>query len=67
MSGVLAKKFARRYSDAGVCVSSVRYSRSSAGVLRHVKYVYDSVKPSFARYFMRLGRVNASLRKIVPG
>ena len=39
MSGVLAKKFGRKYSAARERVSSVMYSVSSAFVLRHVKYV----------------------------
>jgi hypothetical protein len=39
MSGVLAKKLPRKYSAMSVCVSSVRYSRSSHDVLRQVKYV----------------------------
>ena len=32
-----------------------------------MKYVYDIVKPSFASAFMRLGRVNASAKKITSG
>jgi hypothetical protein len=32
-----------------------------------VKYVYDCVKPSFARCSITRGRVNASARKITSG
>jgi hypothetical protein len=67
MSGVLAKKFGRMYSCSSVRVSSVRYSLSSAALLRHVKYVYDWENPPFARYRITFGRVNASERKIVSG
>ncbi len=37
------------YSRTSVCVSSVKYSVSSAFVVRHVKYVYDWENPDFAR------------------
>ena len=39
MSGVLAKKFGRKYCGSSERVSSVRYEVSSAFVLRQVKYV----------------------------
>src|ERR1700731_1986688 len=67
MSGVLVKKFARKYSLAGYAVSSVRYSINSDFVLRQVKYVYDWVNPDFAKARIILGRVNASDRKIASG
>src|SRR4051812_33668091 len=67
MSGVLGHTFGRKYSREGSCVSSVKYSVSSARVLRHVKYVYDCVKPSFASLCITRGRVNASARKISSG
>src|SRR5437764_211781 len=67
MSGVLVKKFGRKYSLAAPCVSSVRYSVSSAFVLRQVKYVYDCVKPALARARIIFGRVKASDRKIASG
>jgi hypothetical protein len=37
MSGVLANRFARRYSRASVAVSSAKYSISSSLEFRHVK------------------------------
>src|SRR5262245_59294772 len=67
MSGVFAKRLGRRYSRDSVAVSSVKYSVISALVFRHVKYVYDWVKPTFARYRIGFGRVNASARKITSG
>src|SRR5207248_1604068 len=45
----------------------VKYSVSSCFALRHVKYVYDCVKPSLASQYMTFGRVNASARKIRSG
>jgi hypothetical protein len=48
-------------------VSSSKYSVISSRVVRHVKYVYDWVKPSFARRCITRGRVNASERKITFG
>src|SRR5262249_36007889 len=67
ISGVFAKKFPRKYSAVGGCVSSSRYWRSSHGLFFHVKYVYDAVKPSLASAFIRLGRVNDSEKKITSG
>ena len=67
MSGVFTKRLPRKYSVTGGVVSSVRYSRSSDALFFQVKYVYDIVKPSFARLFMRFGRVNASEKKITSG
>ena len=45
----------------------MKYSVSSRLLLRQVKYVYDCVKPSFARRYMTFGRVNASARNITSG
>src|SRR5258707_10728616 len=67
MSGVLGQQLGRKNSRTGVCVSSVKYSTSSFFVVRHVKYVYDCEKPSFASRCITRGRVNASERKIVFG
>src|SRR5258708_27643143 len=67
MSGVLGQQLGRKYSRDSSCDSSVKYSVSSALVTRHVKYVYDCEKPSFARRCITRGRVNASDRKIVFG
>src|SRR6266550_1906496 len=67
MSGVLGQTFGRKYSRDGDCVSSVKYSVSSALVVRHVKYVYDCVKPTLARRCIGRGRVNASERKTTSG
>src|SRR5260370_13419937 len=44
--------------------SSVKYWLSSDLVVRHAKWVYDWLKPTFARRYINLGRVNASDRKI---
>ena len=41
--------------------------RARRGSLRHVKYVYDWLKPSFASRYMTFGRVNASARKSTSG
>src|SRR5690242_21380334 len=67
MSGVFANRLPRKYSTIGESVSSSRYSRKSALEFFHVKYVYDIVKPSLPRLFIRLGRVNASAKKITSG
>src|SRR5215467_13342525 len=67
MSGVFGQRFGLKNSAASVCVSSVKYSDNSLFVLRHVKYVYDCVNPSFASRYMMLGRVNASDKKIRSG
>ena len=67
MSGVFAKRLPRKYSTHRACVSSSKYSRSSHALFFHVKYVYDIVKPSLAELFIRLGRVNASAKKITSG
>src|SRR5437870_1826866 len=67
MSDVFAKKFGRMDSCSSVLVSSVKYSSNSAAPLRQVKYVYDCENPTFARYRITFGRVNASDRKIVSG
>src|SRR5919107_4335475 len=67
MSGVFGQQFGRKYSREGDCESSVKYSVSSCLLLRHVKYVYDCVKPSFASRCITFGRVNASDRKITSG
>src|SRR5689334_21536301 len=66
-SGVFAKKFGQKYSFMSVVVSSVRYSVSSALLVRHMKYVYDWVKPALESAFIIFGRVNASERKMTPG
>ena len=47
--------------------SSVRYSLSSALVVRQVKYVYDWLKPILPRVCIIAGRVNASARKSTSG
>ncbi len=44
--------------------SSLKYWLSSDLVLRHAKYVYDWLKPTFASLYINFGRVNASERKI---
>ena len=44
-----------------------KYSVSSHFSLRHVKYVYDCVKPSLASRSITRGRVNASARKMTSG
>ena len=67
MSGVFGQQFGRKYSREASWLSSVKYSVSSSRVRRHVKYVYDCVKPSFASRCMTWGRVNASARKIARG
>src|SRR5258708_13951984 len=67
MSGVLGHRLARKYSLTGGSDSSVKYCASSAGVLRHAKYVYDCVNPTLASRNMTLGRVNASARRITSG
>src|SRR5690606_23035900 len=67
MSGVFTKKCGRKKSATGGRDTSRRESASSARVLRHVKYVYDCVKPSLASRYIILGRVNASDRKITSG
>src|SRR3954453_7941523 len=67
MSGVLAKRFGRKYSRTEVCVSSVKYCTISSFEFRQVKYEYDCENPIFARCFITLGRVKASDRKIVSG
>ena len=41
--------------------------RSSHADWRHVKYVYDWLKPTLASRSITRGRVNASARKIVSG
>ena len=66
MSGVFGQKLGRMKAAASP-LSSVRYSRSSHAVFRHVKYVYDCWKPTFARVRIMAGRVNASARKITSG
>src|SRR5262245_25100864 len=67
MSGVLVNRFGRKTSASAGSESSVKYSVSSCLLFRQVKYVYDCVKPSFARRYMILGRVKASERKIASG
>src|SRR5437588_4962023 len=64
MSGVLAKKFGRKYSCSPEYASCETYSVSSQRAVFHVKYVYDWLKPSFARCRITARRVNASARKI---
>src|SRR5713101_676092 len=64
MSGVFGHRFGRRNSRMGAERSSVKYWLSSDLVLRHAKYVYDWLKPTFASRYISLGRVNASERKI---
>ena len=66
MSGVLTKKFGRKNSLAGPASSST-YSRSSHDEFFHVKYVYDWLKPAFARAYIRAGLVNASARNTTSG
>ena len=66
MSGVFGQKFGRMYA-AGSPDSSVRYSVSSALVVRQVKYVYDWWKPTLPRVCIIAGRVNASARKSTSG
>ena len=60
MSGVFTQKFGRNQSTSSVCDNSVRYWPSSQALLRHVKYVYDCVKPILASRCITAGRVNAS-------
>src|SRR4051812_28038003 len=67
ISGVLTKKCGRKNSLTFVVVNSVRYSVSSCLLFRHVKYVYDCEKPSFASRYIIFGRVNASDRKMTSG
>src|ERR1700716_1219687 len=67
MSGVFGQRLGRKNSLTSVVVSSVTYSMSSAFVVRQVKYVYDWVKPSFARRYITFGRVNASARNRTSG
>src|SRR5436189_4056271 len=64
MSGVFGHRLGRKNSRTSVFVSSVRYSVSSFALLRHVKYVYESLNPSFASQYMTLGRVNASDKRM---
>lgn len=64
---MLTKKFGRMTEAEGVSASSVRYSVSSALVLRQVKYVYDCWKPTAASARIIAGRVKASARKITSG
>src|SRR6266852_6893863 len=64
MSGVFGHRFGRRNSRIGAERSSLKYWLSSDLVLRHAKYVYDWLKPTFASLYINLGRVNASDRKI---
>src|ERR1044071_4937612 len=65
MSGVLGQKLGRMKSAEAT--SSSQYCRISHAVVRHVKYVYDWVKPRLARPFMTAGRVNASARNSTSG
>ena len=67
MSGVFGQQFGRKYSRDSLEQSSVKYSVSSALLVRHVKYVYDCVKPSLASRCITWGRVNASERKSTSG
>ena len=67
MSGVFTQKLGRNQSASSVCDNSCRYSLSSHFELRHVKYVYDCVNPSFASRCITAGRVNASARKSTSG
>src|SRR6185503_18505950 len=67
MSGVFGQQLGRKYSRESSCESSVKYSVSSRFDTRHVKYVYDCEKPSFARRCITRGRVKASARKIALG
>src|SRR5690242_18229222 len=62
MSGVLAKKLGRKYSPSPEYASSETYSVSSQRAFFQVKYVYDWLKPIFARWRMTARRVNASAR-----
>src|SRR5260370_33685115 len=64
MAAVFGHRWGRRNSRIGVERSSLKYWLSSDLVLRHAKYVYDWLKPTFARLCISLGRVNASDRKI---
>src|SRR5215813_1085099 len=65
MSGVVGQKFGRMWSaDA---TSSSQYSRISAAELRHVKYVYDWVKPIRPSPCIIGGAVNASARNSTSG
>ena len=66
MSGVLTKKFGRKYSAVSYASSST-YCSSSQRAFRHVKYVYDWSKPTLPSACIIAGRVNASARKIVSG
>src|SRR5690625_4228260 len=67
MSGVLGQKLGRKKSATSVWKSSWAYSVSSSLVLRHVKYVYELLRPSLASVCIIFGRVNASERKIRSG
>src|SRR5215207_3140427 len=64
MSGVLGKKFGRKYSRSGPQASSSTYSVSSWREFFQVKYVYPCVKPILASWRIIARRVNASDRKI---
>src|SRR6266852_5059262 len=64
MSGVFGHRFGRRNSRIGAERSSLKYWLSSDLVLRHAKYVYDWLKPTFASLYINFGRVNASEGKI---
>src|SRR5689334_4244841 len=67
MSGVFGQQLGRKYSRESSLESSVKYSVSSAFDTRHVKYVYDCVKPSLARRCITCGRVKASERNSTSG
>ena len=51
---MFGQKFGRKNSLIGGFVSSSKYSRISAAVLRQVKYVYDWLKPSLASRYIEL-------------
>src|SRR5438105_126444 len=65
MSGVLGQKLGRIQSTE--VTSSSPYRRSSAAVVRQVKYVYDWVKPIRPSPLIIAGRVNASARNNTSG
>src|SRR5690606_40846067 len=67
MSGVLGQRLGLKNSRTGVCSNSLKYDSNSDLVLRQVKYVYDCVKPSFARRYMTFGLVNASDKNSTSG
>src|SRR5690625_6466967 len=67
MSGVVGQKLGRKKSATSVWKSSWAYSVSSSLVVRHVKYVYELLKPSLASVCIIFGRVNASDRKMRSG